>query len=97
MNQSVPIPVQLPVLADVQRYMDELSIMDAPEPTATKGLIMEQLPEIRDSLVSSSNYDLLAQKILSIVKPAREDEDMKVRDKSPFFRQQIYAPLSSFY
>jgi hypothetical protein len=37
---------QLPVLADVQRYMDELAIMDVPEPSQeplTGGLLVEQV------------------------------------------------------
>lgn len=49
---------QLPILADVQRFMDELTIMKAPEPTAgTKSAIMlEQIPQIRQSMIKGHDW-----------------------------------------
>ncbi|KAK3744597.1 hypothetical protein RRG08_062248 [Elysia crispata] len=41
---------QLPVLGELQRYLEHLSIMDPPP--AKKELLLEQVPEIRDQLLS---------------------------------------------
>ena len=54
---------QLPVLAHVQRYLDELVVVEAPHvPTVGSTLIMEQVPVIYDSLRlrTSSEWDALA-------------------------------------
>ncbi|XP_069101042.1 zinc finger MYND domain-containing protein 10-like [Argopecten irradians] len=43
---------QLPVLAEMQRYLEHLSMMDPP--AAKKDLILEQVPEIRDKILSDN-------------------------------------------
>ncbi|CAM9177073.1 unnamed protein product [Hapterophycus canaliculatus] len=51
---------QLPVLAAVQRYMDELTIMDVPEPPSmgtTGSLLMEQIPKVRESLTRGHDWE----------------------------------------
>eukprot|EP00639_Heterosigma_akashiwo_P001681 CAMPEP_0194573106 /NCGR_PEP_ID=MMETSP0292-20121207/9436_1 /TAXON_ID=39354 /ORGANISM="Heterosigma akashiwo, Strain CCMP2393" /LENGTH=224 /DNA_ID=CAMNT_0039424253 /DNA_START=33 /DNA_END=708 /DNA_ORIENTATION=+ len=46
---------QLPVLADVQRYMDELALMEVPEAAQQpSALLLEQMPELR--LKKSKTY-----------------------------------------
>lgn len=70
---------QLPVLAHVQRYMDELSIMEAPAaPLARSALVMEQVPVIRDSLLrlSSQEWEDLAE-IIRSWKEGRDDPGLK--------------------
>ena len=49
---------QLPMLADIQRFMDEITIMKPPEASAKNmgGLIMEQVPVVRDGMVQRCNW-----------------------------------------
>ncbi|CBJ28395.1 conserved unknown protein [Ectocarpus siliculosus] len=59
---------QLPVLASVQRYMDELTIMEVPEPPSmgtTGSLLMEQIPKVRQSLTRGHDWDALALRATS--------------------------------
>ena len=57
---------QIPVLADVMRYMDELSIMDVPETASTghgTALLMQQVDSLREDITSSrvSDWDVVAR------------------------------------
>jgi len=56
---------QLPVLADVQRFMDELSLMEVPEPTAQQGgssvLLMEQVSVVQEKLVKERDWDAVVK------------------------------------
>jgi hypothetical protein len=75
---------QLPILADVQRYMDELTIMNAPEPTVGAGsaLLMQSVPMYREALTKksttdwSSIADTMMRDIFSKT-PDKDDEDIK--------------------
>jgi len=68
---------QLPVLTDVQRYMDELTVMEAPAPTAmARGIVLEVEPEIREALERSANWDeVIAFQMRTIPKVA-DDTDV---------------------
>lgn len=71
---------QLPVLADVQRYMDELTIMQAPPATQQKNaLLMESVPVFRDRLTKRSDWDEIAKKqIVEFSKtPDKDDTDIR--------------------
>uniref|UniRef100_A0A7S3NG64 Uncharacterized protein n=1 Tax=Aureoumbra lagunensis TaxID=44058 RepID=A0A7S3NG64_9STRA len=58
---------QLPALADLQRFMDELAIVDTPEPTAFadraggSGLLLEQVAALRDRAIGKQDLDKVAQ------------------------------------
>ena len=43
---------QIPALAPLQRYLEELSFMEPPAPRSD--LLLEQAPEIRDKLIAES-------------------------------------------
>lgn len=43
---------QLPVLAELRRAMEELAVMEPPAPEPS--VVLEQLPEIRDSLLKTN-------------------------------------------
>ena len=49
---------QLPVLSHLQRYMDELTIMEAPPAANGAGsrFVLEQLATVRDELMRTSNF-----------------------------------------
>lgn len=56
---------QLPVLADVQRFMDELSLMEVPEPTTQQGgssvLLMEQVSVVQEKLVKERDWSAVVK------------------------------------
>mmetsp|Transcript_36706 Transcript_36706/g.57301 ORF Transcript_36706/g.57301 Transcript_36706/m.57301 type:complete len:140 (+) Transcript_36706:123-542(+) len=54
---------QLPVLADVQRYMDELALMEVPEAAQQpSALLLEQMPELRLGIVKNVDWEALARR-----------------------------------
>lgn len=59
---------QLPVLADVQRFIDELAMMDVPEPTAAQGgssvLRMEQVGTTQEKLNKTRDWEVVALEAL---------------------------------
>ena len=57
---------QLTVLEAVKRCVEELSIMTPPEPSSRDAMaVVEQLPEIRDSIVRNQNFAAIADAFLS--------------------------------
>lgn len=73
---------QLPILADVQRYMDELTIMNAPEPTVGAGsaLLMQSVPMYRESLSKRTDWNSVATKQFREIfakTPDKDDADIK--------------------
>lgn len=86
---------QLPVLSEVQRYMDELAIMNAPEPTkVASALILEQVPEMRTAL-TREKWDDVAKEALagafSVVDSASDFGSLaQVSSPSP---SQLSAPI----
>merc|ERR1711998_174840 len=70
--------------ADVQRFMDELALMDVPQPTAEQGgssvLMMEQVATTHERLTKQRDWDAVAKTQLSKVFGAQTDatdEDLK--------------------
>ena len=55
---------QIPVLADLQRFMDELAIVSAPEPTAVNDRmgLMQQVAAFQESICRKADYDALAKR-----------------------------------
>ena len=47
---------QLPPLSDIQRYLDELAVMDPPAPTSgsTSGLLLETVPEVSEAIANDA-------------------------------------------
>jgi len=68
---------QLPVLADVQRFMDELAITEVPEPTAQQGgssvLIVEQVSMAQEKLVKHRDWAAIAAAQIKEVFGAQTD------------------------
>lgn len=56
---------QLPVLADVQRFMDELAITEVPEPTAMQGgsavMMVEQVSVAREKITANRDWKSVAK------------------------------------
>ena len=68
---------QLPVLADVQRFMDELALMEAPAPQGSRengALMMEQVATTTEKLVRQRDWDGLAKEQLERIFSAQVSE-----------------------
>uniref|UniRef100_A0A7S2RRX2 Uncharacterized protein n=1 Tax=Mucochytrium quahogii TaxID=96639 RepID=A0A7S2RRX2_9STRA len=48
---------QLPVLADLQRTLDELLVVNAPAASSTSTFVMEQVAEVRENLMRNTNWN----------------------------------------
>jgi hypothetical protein len=72
---------QLPFLADVQRYMDELAITNVPEPSSLSGqnvFLFQQVATLRESIVKGKNFAEIAeyQKREVFTMTDRDDKDL---------------------
>ena len=54
---------QLPILAEIMRYMDELSLMSVPESCSGQGsaLLMQQVPLVRDAIIRGKEWGKIAK------------------------------------
>ena len=72
---------QLPFLADIQRYMDELAITDVPEPHSSGNsvFLFQQVAVARETLIKGKNWEEIAnyqmEKIFTMTD--KEDKDLK--------------------
>lgn len=73
---------QLPFLADVQRYMDELTVMNVPEANSLSGgnsvFLFQQVASIADSIMKGKDFTKIAQYQLANVftMTDRDDKDL---------------------
>lgn len=73
---------QLPMLAEVQRYMDELQIMDPPAPTsiASSSLVLEQVPAIYEAIMKGvEDWDVAASRSFKVAFAVSAAKDASLR------------------
>ena len=60
---------QLPVLADLQRFMDELAIVAAPEPTAVgdSGCLLQQVAAFHEAINRKADFEAVAKRQLETI------------------------------
>jgi len=81
-----PMVDQLPVLADLCRYMDELSIMDVPENCAGRDhpFLLQQVAVVRDSLMKHVDWEEVARaqfrEIFSVVTDTKDQDLILISD-----------------
>lgn len=72
---------QLPILADIQRYMDELALMEVPDigSTGNSVFMLQQVAVTRDSILKGKNWDDVATYQLESVftMTDKTDEDLR--------------------
>lgn len=70
---------QLPFLADLQRFMDELSIMETPSAASlgNNSLIMEAIPMMRESLVKNKNWEQYAKQQVDAIFSTLTENDRR--------------------
>jgi hypothetical protein len=73
---------QLPILADIQRYMDELTLTEVPEPTSSANSVFmfQQVPVARESLIKDKNWIQVADEQMKNVftMTDKDDKDLKM-------------------
>jgi hypothetical protein len=77
---------QLPLLRELKRLIEELSIMAPPPPTASSLAIIEQVPEMRERIIKDANYNAIAEK---------QKRDVFANDEAA--RQRDIARLAATY
>jgi hypothetical protein len=72
---------QLPFLVDIQRYMDELSITDVPEPAgAGTGIFMfQQVSVMREGILKDRDWPAIADEQVSRVFTMTDKDDADLR------------------
>mmetsp|Transcript_1503 Transcript_1503/g.4396 ORF Transcript_1503/g.4396 Transcript_1503/m.4396 type:complete len:543 (-) Transcript_1503:1108-2736(-) len=72
---------QIPVLAEMQRFMDELSIVQAPEPTAMsdRQCLMQQVAAFQECITRGADYAAIAKRQIDEIWTAASmhDDDLK--------------------
>ena len=69
---------QLPVLADLQRVLDELVLMDAPAATAGSSsgfFVLEQVAEVRERMLKETDWPRQRQRAREVVFKGKESPD----------------------
>ncbi|KAJ1568640.1 Zinc finger MYND domain-containing protein 10 [Nowakowskiella sp. JEL0078] len=67
---------QLPILPDLLRYLEELSIMQVPNSSIKSGLLVESIPEIRIEIENRTDWKELAKNIVKRLKEETEDFEL---------------------
>jgi zinc finger MYND domain-containing protein 10 len=79
---------QLPFLADIQRYMDELQVMDVPEAAAGgqgSVFLLQQVAVTRDKLVSDRDWPAAADRVMKTVFTMTDRDDKDLRRMADFY------------
>jgi hypothetical protein len=82
---------QLPFLADIQRYMDELSITEVPEPSSLSGnvFLFQQVAVIRESITKGRSYPEVAAKQLETVFTMTDKTDLDLLEMANLYSDDL--------
>ena len=86
---------QLPFLADIQRYMDELAISEVPESTASLGsaFLFEQVASGREKLVKGKDWDAIAEFQMEKIFTMTDKDDKDVRRMAELYSDESIESL----
>jgi len=85
---------QIPVLADVMRYMDELSLMYVPESSTGQGsaLLMQQVDTVRESILYKCVWkDVINSQIEHIYSKMNDSNDMDLRLIAQIYNEETFG------
>lgn len=82
---------QLPFLADIQRYMDELAVTDVPEPHNTKDsvFLFQQVAVTRESLIMGKNWSDVAEFQIENVFTMTDKTDKDLKKMSDLYSDDL--------
>lgn len=84
---------QLPVLTDVQRYMDELLIVKTPEPTSQKSLILEVVPDITESIYKNNDWVELSKYIKKNILTRENNINDEIKQMGDLYSEDYMADI----
>jgi hypothetical protein len=87
---------QLPVLTDVMRYMDELTLMDVPEVSTGQGstLLMQQVDKLRDNILRNHNWkEVVEMQYKSIFSKTTDAQDEDLRLLGTLYDDELLGTL----
>jgi hypothetical protein len=82
---------QLPFLADIQRYMDELSMTDVPEPHSAGGSVFmfQQVPVMRESLAKGKDWQSIVDYQMESVFTMTDRTDKFLKDMAELYTDDL--------
>ena len=83
---------QLPVLADIQRYMDELSMTEVPEPHlggANSVFMFQQVPVMRETLLKGKDWQACADLQMDTVFVVTDREDKFLKKMADLYSDDL--------
>lgn len=89
---------QLPILTDVMRYMDELSLMHVPDASIRQGgnILLQEVDSIREHMLKGLEFDELSNKIFdSIFSNVTDSNDDDLRQISMIYDEDIFGPSNA--
>lgn len=91
-----PMLDQIPILGEMQRYLEHLSMMDPPPPR--KDVILEQVPEVRDNILRSNDgkWNKIAKKQMkTCFDPSSSDLKMQAKRWAETYNFDVMEGLIS--
>jgi hypothetical protein len=85
---------QLPILTDVMRYMDELSLMHVPDASIRQGgnMLLQEVDSIRENVLKGLKFDDLSSTIFdSIFSNINDSNDDDLRQISMIYDEDIFG------
>mmetsp|Transcript_4636 Transcript_4636/g.4779 ORF Transcript_4636/g.4779 Transcript_4636/m.4779 type:complete len:433 (+) Transcript_4636:71-1369(+) len=82
---------QLPFLADIQRYMDELSLTDVPEPhnSTNSVFLFQQVAIQRESLLKGKNWEDMADYQMENIFTMTDKDDKDLKKMSDLYSDEL--------
>ena len=82
---------QLPILADVQRYMDELAIAEVPEPSSSMDnvFLFQQVAVTREKVIKGRDWQQIADSLLSLLSEINDKNDPDLKTLAYLYTQDI--------
>ena len=82
---------QLPFLADIQRYMDELAITEVPEPHASGNnvFLFQQVAVARETLLKGKDWDAVANHQMDKVFTMTDKDDKDLKKMSDLYADDL--------
>jgi hypothetical protein len=83
------------VLADIQRFMDELAICDVPEPVGSSSsvFLFQQVPITRERLLKNKNWEAIAEHHKTAVFTMTDRTDSEIRALADLYADDIAGDI----
>ena len=88
---------QLPFLADIQRYMDELAVTEVPEPTSlgNTAFLFQQVATMREAIMKGKNWPEVAKKQIEEVFTMTDRGDKDLLKMADLYSDDLSGALAA--